>query len=365
MIEAKFPDLHVLDPEPVAEDPELSFHSDFPQVKMPFQATIAGVQMEGISLSQTKALVQGVLPEHLDYQDDLISLRFDFDGFSISLFADAILAQDRKGGNAPITAYFTQPTDAHFMPLRYLVNSYLAGDVVTVGHLLSTGAQTQVDDAGPDPLPKPVSRWRMAALWAMGPLLIYLFSQLFVSKAIYAYEPHPVIFAHSEQVLRATVSGQVVALNPNARAGEIGYTLMGSTGELVSPRMPCNCLSEASEGVFVGATVLAGEPVLNIRDRYAPIEAGVTLSQSGFDHHLTGARAELLLRDGRVVPVELSTQGLNSATMEVDVRLPKTLGDIAAGDVARLRFNRMPAAWGRAAHSLTSRMQVMLNIGKT
>ena len=56
MIEAKFPDVHLLDTEPRSEDPELSFHSDFPQVKIPFQATIAGVQMDGISLSQTTSL---------------------------------------------------------------------------------------------------------------------------------------------------------------------------------------------------------------------------------------------------------------------------------------------------------------------
>ncbi|MGR3837778.1 MAG: hypothetical protein ACU0A2_05445 [Cognatishimia sp.] len=364
MIETKFPEVHLLDTEPRAEDPELSFHSDFPQVKIPFQATIAGVQMDGISLSQTKALVQGVLPEHLDYQDDLISLRFDFDGFSISLFADAILAQDRKAPNAPIAAYFSQPTDAHFLPLRYLVNSFLAGDVVTVGQLLSTGAQEQDIEASPDRPPKPRSKLRLLALWAMGPLLIYLVSQLFLSNALYTYGPHPVVFAHSEQALRATVSGQIVALNPNARAGEIGYTLMGNTGELVSPRMPCNCLSEASEGVFVGATVMAGEPVLNIRDRHAPIEATVTLSQRGLAHHLAGARAELLLRDGRVVPVELATRGKDAATMAADVRLPD-LPDITDGDIARLRFNRLPAALGRAAHSFKSRMQDMLNLGKT
>ena len=50
-------------------DVGLAFQSEFPQVKLPFQISIGGLNMEGISISLTKALVSGRLPPDLEYQD--------------------------------------------------------------------------------------------------------------------------------------------------------------------------------------------------------------------------------------------------------------------------------------------------------
>lgn len=341
---------------------ELAFHSEFPQVKLPFQITIGGLHFEGISISLTKALVSGQLPSELDYQDELVSLRFDFDGFSVTLFADAILSQDASEPGAPISVFFTHPTDGHLAPLRYLINSFIAGDTITLGQLLSTGAAPSAVRPHVARKPRSVAAlsWRVALFGLLGFLFALAAVDLTYQRLILTQEPRALVISQQTQNLRATASGQIAFLNPGAAEGDVAFTLVTNDGNFFSLRMPCACKSRVADGLFEGATVLSGDTVLTlVQSDTAPI-AQTRLSQRGLTRHLAGDQAEVVFTDGRVMPVALGID-LSKAQPIATVRWPDAATFPDQGQIAQLRFNKLN---GRMAQSLKSRLSEILPVGK-
>lgn len=346
---------------------ELAFHSDYPQIKMPFQVVIGGIHMDGLSLSLTKALVAGKLPEDLEYQDELISLRFDFDGFSITLFADAILSQDSTDLSAPISVFFTNPTDAHLNPLRYLINSYISGETVTLGHLLSVGATPQVESVSSPvkPLQERRSLFQAALFVGLGIAFLWLATGLVRERILLSYEPQPIQLMANEMALRATAAGQLLSLNTHAREGEIAFGIMSNAGEVINLRMPCDCEARQADRSFQGASVLAGEAVLYLSNGPS-LFADHKLSSAGTKRLLAGDQAELVLGDGTVYPVELSLLSADAAST-VRVEFPPELRVEGGPDLAQLRFNRLSPETQRASFERMSKWfgPVILKIQNT
>ena len=339
-------------------DAELAFHSEFPQVHLPFQITIGGLTMEGISISLTKALVAGRLPPDLEYQDELVSLRFDFDGFSVTLFADAILSQDVQDPQAPVSVFFTHPTDGHLSPLRYLVNSFIAGDTVTLGQLLSTGA-------APSQVSPQVARkaqggslvsWTTVMLALLGLLFGFAATDLVYQRVILTQEARPLVITQDVQTLRATASGQIAMVNPDAAEGEVAYTLITNRGDFLSLRMPCDCASELADGAFAGATVLGGDPILTLLPQDSTPVAYAQLSQRGLERYLAGDQAEVVFASGRVVPVALRMD-TSKAQPRATIVWPHGVSVPSGGTIARLRFNKLN---GRMARSVKSRLSELV-----
>lgn len=335
-------------------DAELAFHSEFPQVKLPFQITIGGLIMDGISISLTKALVSGRLPPDLEYQDELVSMRFDFDGFSVTLFADAILSQDASDPNAPVSVFFTHPTDGHLSPLRYLINSFIAGDTVTLGQLLSNGAapsQVRPHVARKKPRRGLVS-WNVAMLALLGLLFGFAATDLVYQRLLLTQEARPLVITQEVQTLRATAPGQIALLNPDAAEGEVAYKLLTNRGDLLSLRMPCTCASDLAEGAFVGATVLSGDPILTLSSEQSVSLAQARLSQRGLSRYLAGDQAEVVFANGAVIPVTLAID-TSKAQPTATILWPDGTRVSADGTIARLRFNKLN---GRLARSVKSRL---------
>ena len=334
-------------------DAGLAFQSEFPQVKLPFQISIGGLNLEGISISLTKALVSGRLPRDLEYQDELVSLRFDFDGFSVTLFADAILSQDTNDPSAPISVFFTHPTDGHLSPLRYLINSFIAGDTVTLGQLLSTGAApSQLRPNPPKNVPRRIQvSMRVVALAGLGLLFGMVASDLVYQRLILSYEPRPLVISSSDQMLRATAAGQITFLNPGAAEGDIAFTLVSNRGEFFSLRMPCACESTIAGGLFEGATVLSGDPVLALQSESQPV-VQADLSQAGLARFFRGDQAEVVTPEGRIQPVRLRLD-TSTARPLATVVFPENAKPLVTGQIARLRFNKMN---GRVSRYLKSRL---------
>lgn len=338
--------------EDVVADP--AFHSEFPQVDLPFQITIGGLTMEGISISLTKALASGRLPPDLEYQDELVSLRFDFDGFSITLFADAILSQDVNDPSAPVSVFFTHPTDGHLSPLRYLINSYVAGDTVTLGQLLSTGTGPgQIKTHAAAPIAKPKRKlWRVGVLAVLGFLFGFLATDMIYQRVLLSTEPRPLVISPEVQTLRATASGQLALINPQAGAGDVAFSLLTNRGELVSLRMPCACDATLASGAFEGATVLSGDPILDLTPANAVPLAQARLSQKGLARFLAGDQAEVVFANGGVLPVALQMD-TSQPTPTATVLWPAGASLPDEGSVARLRFNKLE---GRAARALKAQL---------
>ncbi|WP_370229299.1 hypothetical protein [Cognatishimia sp.] len=341
-----------LAPEEALTDP--GFHSEFPQVNLPFQITIGGLTMDGISISLTKALASGRLPADLEYQDELVSLRFDFDGFSITLYADAILSQDANDAQAPVSVFFTHPTDGHLSPLRYLINSFVAGDTVTMGHLLSSGAAPeQVRPQASTPAAKPARKpLRILLLALLGFGFGFAATDMIYHRVLLSHEPRPLTITQDSQALRATASGQIALINPQAAQGDVAYSLLANRGDLVSVRMPCDCAADPAQGAFQGATVLSGDPILLLTSDTVSATAQLRLSQRGLSRYLAGDQAEVVLADGRIVPVDLRIETPDAQTTAT-VIWPQDTQAPDPDSIALLRFNKLN---GRFVRTLSARL---------
>lgn len=342
-----------LDIDPLEQD-------SLPQVKIPFEATVGGQTMPGVSLSLTKALVEGTLPQDLEYQDALISLRFDFDGFSITLFADVILSGDVAGARDQVALYFLQPADAHLGPLRYLINSFLAGDTVAIGALLHASPQTEAPAKGAKVIKRKGLRWQALLLAFLGAGLVASASFLVFQRLVLSYEPAPIVFQRPYSALRAPTSGQIVALDLRAAQGEVAVSLLSASGNLVTLRQPCACNAETAPDVFEGAGVLSGEPILRLSDPEASLVAQTRLSTRGLARFFAKDDAQIQLQNGDVLGVSVTLDPSEKTT--ATVAWPTDVAQPADGTIARLRFSRFTLP---SLSDLSSKLsKVFNNIGK-
>lgn len=345
-----------LEPTPHEAPPNpRPYQDEFPQVKLAFQAVVGGLHLEGISLSLDKALVHGELPHDLEYQDELISLRFDFEGYALTLFADVILTQESDAPHAPITLHFTNPSDPHLAPLRYLINSYIAGDLVTVGNLLShqRAIHHRETISEPDPRPQTVRfAARLLLILALSLGLFALAAQTFYERIILSYEPNPVQITLPEYPLRARASGQIAYMNANAAKGDVAVTQIANSGVVFDLVMPCDCQAVVAPGVFEGATMLAGDRIFTLYERLGPLSAEIRLSENGIARYLAGDHASLEFANGQTVPVSI---GSTAAGQDGAMRLtliqpdPELVGQDQTR-IGRLRFSKIaPDFWQRLA----------------
>ena len=116
--------------------------------------------------------------------------------------------------------------------------------------------------------------------------------------------------------------------------------------------MPCTCTSDLAKGVFVGATVLSGDPILMLfSDQSEPL-AQARLSQRGLTRYLAGDQAEVVFVTGAVIPVTLAID-TSKAQPTATILWPEGTRVPADGTIARLRFNKLN---GRLARSVKSRL---------
>ncbi len=326
------------------------YETEHPLLPIPFAATIDGNKLDGIAISVTAAhvAISGSLdPAWRDHRT-VIKLQFDFDGFSVTLFPEVVVVGSRRDGE--MTLQFMDPAGKHLPQLRYIINSFIAGDFVSMGGMLSYSGPTKPKPAGGKEAKPSRLRIRSLAVAVMSLSLILFTATLLFNRATQTVEVRPVFIERVGKEMRATTAGQVSYLNPAAKQGEVVFSINSNAGDVLNFQLPCDCEVTVMEGVFEGATVLPIDVILSFFDSNVGVRVETQMSIEGLGKAMNGERAFLDISDGRTIPVRvLVTSATNAAAARGDIFVPVTLvpadGALTVGDIgksAQLRLSRSP-----------------------
>lgn len=332
--------------------PDFAYENEHPVLPVPFKATLADARLDGIALSVTAAYVaiQGKVDPAWVGHRDVVTLQFDFNGFSVTIYPEVIIAGARKDGE--MTLQFIDPAGPHLPQLRYILNSYIAGDFVTMNGMLNyTGPQKPKVAKGAD---TPVSRLRMRSLAVviLSLTIIVVTANHLFDRATQTIEARPVFIERVGQDMRATTAGQVVYLNPEAKAGEVVFSINSNSGDVLNFQLPCDCEVAVTQGIYEGATVLPIDVILTFFDSTVGVSVETQMSIEGLAKAMNGERAFLDINDGRSVPARVVvTSATNAAAasgelfVPVQIEVPPgVLTEEDIGKAARLRLSRSPFA---------------------
>lgn len=308
--------------------PDFIVDNEHPQVRVPFTVVLGNRQLKGESLSVTKAIATGLVNRGKDGHAGPATLRFDLEGFSIVMNVDVRMQVAEASEDSEVVLHFTNPTGPHLPVLRYILNSYISGDVISVGGMLNyTGPikiKPKAGQAKPGLMTRAGQVGRKAVVLALTAGLIIVAGNILHDRVVYAYEPRPVKLVQDGQTMRATTGGQVSYVDAEADEGEVVYSLLSNSGDLLSFRMPCDCTLEPTDAFAVGSTVMPGAPLVRLVDADSGLTASTEITYQGTARLLAGDEAQLVFIDGTILPVNLNLLTAEQSTtgQPVAVDLP-------------------------------------------
>jgi alginate biosynthesis protein Alg44 len=298
--------------------------NEHPMLTMPFSLRVDGQKVDGKRLSVTEievALPKGTMNAG---SKELATISFPFEDFAITLTAQ-VTATDR-GDDDTTVLLFAEPTGAHLAQLRYVLNSYIAGDIVTLKGLMAYTGPTQPK------APKAASegskrdRVRSIGVAVVSLLIAFIAASVVFSRYTTAYEMHPVFIDRAGLTMQATVAGQLTYLNPEAPVGEVAYTIASTTGDVLSFQMPQEGQVALASEVFEGATVLPTDLILTIFNDSAALRLRTLISIEGLTRAMQGDPAMIELSDGRKMPVSVLVRDTTrAAALRGDLFVPVDL----------------------------------------
>jgi hypothetical protein len=331
---------------------DFGFDKEHPLLRIPFTLEIGGARFEGEAASITQLVLRTgpqALPEGVRGE---AVMHVPFKGFSVLLRPDVIAGPPRADGTQHV--HFLDPAGAHVAQLRYVLNSYIAGDVTSLGGLLShTGSTTPAK-----PTPAAASGGRRRRSWAV--IALSAVMALAAAAAVFTryttgHEMHPVFLDQAGQQMRATVAGQIAYLDPEAGPGEVLFTIGSNAGDMLNFQMPCDCEITLQPGMAEGTTVLPADRIATLVAPGAPLRIEAMMSVEGLSRALGGDAVWLDIDDGRSVRAEVVPgDATRAATLGGDSFVPVVLrpqagalGPEDAGRTARLRLTPdLPALLG-------------------
>lgn len=293
---------------------------DPPSVNLPFTLTLGGRVLTGCGLSLTTvrvAMPAGELPMAGSTQS--AQIRFPFEDFDVSIYP--VVRVQPHTENDTIVLRFTDPEGPHRTQLRYILNSHLAGDIVSLGGMLRHTAQAA--QARTDAAPTRRSAYFWPAVAAV-PLLVLALAGAADSNAV-----APVgsaVIVQPAQGLHAQAAGRLVQISPDAGRGETAFSVLTADGNLVDAANPCDCSLRVPTDMAAGTEVLPGDLVLTATaDTAAPSLYG-QLDRSALKRVEAGERLAVTFADGRRVPVEVRHTSETEASARAGAaRLPVRL----------------------------------------
>jgi alginate biosynthesis protein Alg44 len=325
---------------------EFGFETEHPVVPIPFKVQFGEQRLDGVEISVTAAYVAigGSLDPAWKGHKEFVKIQFDFQGFSVSIFPEVMVAGSR--GDGEMTLQFLDPAGAHLPQLRYLINSYIAGDFVSMGGLMAYSGPTQPKIAKAAEGTNPKFRIRSIAVAVMSMTLIVAAGNIMLKRYTQSYEARPVFVERLGNEMKATTAGQVALLNPDAKKGEVVFSVNSNTGDVLSFQLPCDCEVAVTKGIFVGATVLPFDTILSFFGSTLEASVETQMSIEGLAKAMSGETAYLDMDDGRAIEVTVSpNSATNAAALAGDlfvpvdlIPAPGTLGPDDIGKSARLRL---------------------------
>lgn len=329
---------------------------------IPFHVEIDGRQYRGREISLVRATISGLIDPHMQGLERLAWVVFRFQGYTVGLSIE-VRVEDADAAKGAAALVFLEPMGEHLPQLRHLMNSYIAGDLVTLGNVLTVRPSS---GAKPKGAQAPTRRLRRFGgtllLLALTALLLGLVGTK-VFQRVFTYRlATPAVVGFDGRTLAATATGQIDFLNPDAKAGEVAYAIRSNTGQALSVVMPCDCRVEVL-GVEAGSTVFAGDPVLRVsRADAALVLTGTVLPEEMLD--LAQARAVALrFSDGQEVTAQLGGLGSDAPGQPVPFRLipDQPLSEDRTGQLAEVTLRRpvpgllQPAATPAASVTSTTK----------
>lgn len=320
--------------------------NEHPMLTMPFSLKVGNEWVQGKRISVTEIEVAASKDSVVAGKKDLATLSFPFENMAITLTAE-VTATNRGDGNTCVLL-FSEPTGAHLAQLRYIINSFIAGDLVTLKGLMSYSGPTQPKAAKAAEKKNVRDRVRSIGLAFASLIIAFVAGTVVFSRYTSSYEMHPVFIDRAGHGMQATVAGQVTYLNPAAADGEVAFSIASTTGDVLSFQMPRDGEVVLASEIFEGATVLPTDLILTIFDDTPALRLRTMISIEGLTRALQGDPATIELRDGRKLPVTVNVRDMTrAATLRGDLFVPIDLtvkdGSLELSDTnksARLRLSK-------------------------
>lgn len=293
---------------------DFAAQSEHPVIRLPFSVVINGRSFAGNGLSIVGAEATGLIDPQLHGRVQVVTLVFNFPGYSISLPVDAAIGAGSPEAGT-VSLRFLEPTGPHLPQLRYILNSYVGGDLVGVDGIIRTADKLPGISAPAAPKPKAsigrgiASGVRWGAFAGLGLLLVgfvgvKLYERLFVA---------PVTGLSTVSLkgmdLRAISPGQLDFVNPAAVKGDIAFAIRTTSGEVLAVSMPCDCVV-APGSASSGATVLSGDTVMTVAPTGAPVIVSAKVDDHGLRMLAAGGQAEVHFPNGSTIQASLDTAEL-------------------------------------------------------
>jgi alginate biosynthesis protein Alg44 len=331
---------------PVPQD--FVYDTEHPVLPVPFKAMITGQAFEGVGLSVTAAYVAvaGVFdPEWLG-RKAISKLEFQFRGFTILLDVEVIVAGSRESGE--MTLQFVDPLGEHLPQLRYILNTFIAGDFVSMNGMLGFSGPVKLKEDTNAAAEDTKRHYRSIAMATLSAFLILIAGSVLFGRATQSYELRPVFIERAGSEMKATTAGQVSYLNPDAKQGDVVFSIYSNSGDVLNFQLPCDCEVVFAEGIFEGATVLQIDTILSFFEPTVKPTVKTQMSLEGLTKAMNGDKVFLDMNDGQTIPVNVVvTSATNTASLRGDLFVPVTLipteGALANSDIgksARVRFSK-------------------------
>ena len=283
---------------------------DHPVLTLPFTVGIDGRNHAGRGLSLVSAEISGLVDPALEGADRLVRLIFPFNGFTVVLSLRARI-QQVEPGEGRATLVFLDPAGEHLPQLRHILNSWIAGDLVSLGETI--GVTATHTPAGQRPATPARARSRRAlgtlGMTAATVALLALAAGTLVTRSYAVPLSLPGAVTWDSRALSAVAAGQIDYINSDAAKGEVAFALRATTGETLSIAMPCDCDAEPA-GPVAGSTVLAGEPVLVLKDADARLIVTAPVLPDDLSRLAFTDRVAIDFADGSTAPAALDATRL-------------------------------------------------------
>ncbi|WP_108483580.1 hypothetical protein [Oceaniglobus ichthyenteri] len=323
------------------------FDKEHPILPVPFTARFGDGKYYGTGMSLTAFYLKVPGGAVEVGSEHIVKLEFNFEGFTIDLFPEVRISGVQ---GEDVVMQFIDPAGAHLPQLRYILNSFIAGDFVSLGSMLSYTGPAKPKAAKSDIGAGNVgvrSIRRIGAI-ALSVVLIAAAGATIWERYTTSYEPRPVFVARSGNDMRATSAGQISFINPDAKEGDVLYAISANTGDTLNFMLPCDCEFGLKDGIYKGATVLPSDPILTIFDNNTDVRVQSQMSIEGLTKAVNGEQVYLDLSDGRSVPVQvIQTSATTEAALRGDLYMPVVLkaepGALGADDIgkpARVRLTK-------------------------